>query len=417
MRPSCRESRNMIAYNLRSKDILGLFTVIIGILYTPISTWIFHFDGAKIVPLSFYLFTFIVLFPDISKSAGKVPVVLYLLLAIYQMVNGILKDSYLFLDRNDGLFLITSHLLLPVLTLLFVSNVAARNFNYTIKMLAIGGVLYSFLCLFLSGLITNDRSASSINANEIALYCAIDLGLLILCYIRRVIKLQWLFIAIFPIFGVIVTSSRMGFLMILIMSVYAWIYNTKYSKHDLRFVVIQSLFLIMIIASIYGVLKYGEVGERLEMTTEQAENNDEETNTLFDYYGDRGAQYYFSWPYFLESPITGIGIGNWGRYNRSGVRCHSEILVQYLEGGLIAIILYLLFWIYIIKGVIRTTKGNKKNLLHSTALFILCILFLIFWSNTVLWSYDMHCVFVIYGLAIAINNKNTTRHRIIIVPS
>lgn len=390
------------SYNtLRSIDYVGLYVVILFILYSPLSNWILHFDMAWRIPFAISIVTFVALFKSIIPIVSRTPFRFYVIVAFFQFFNGIFKESYLNYSGN-GVYLIAIHLFLPILTFLLTVNAARRNFDFTLKTITFCLFLYSILCCICSGLFVNGRTSSSINANEIALYSAIDVGLFFLCYIRRTMKGYALFLVLIPITTVVITASRMGIIMSMIVVIGTWILHIFTSHKSVIQIVTNFIFLLCIVAGLIFIICYSEVGERLKTTTEQAEQIKMETGTVLDYYGDRGGQYYFSWPYFKEHPITGLGISNWGgKYNPTGMVCHSEYLVQYLEGGIVSFTLYLIFWIGLLKFVINRIKQRENNRLRQSAIIIMLILISIIFANSVLWTYDMHCVFVIYALALS----------------
>lgn len=400
--------------NLSSFDLFALFTVMITIIYWPLSVWIFHFDGAGRIPTFFCILSFIVLSPRIGRYIFTKPFVFYFLLAVFQYVNGLVKGSYLNYDK-DGWYLMATHIFLPFFSSLFVYNAARKNFDYTLKICTAGLFIYSLITFALGGLLSSfDRYSYSINANEIAFYCSISIGLFLLSYVRKIIPLYYLFFALIPVICVIITASRMGIVMIAIMLVGYWYIITFQKRISLTRLLSSIVFLIVFVVGFLFLMKYAEVGERLSTTTEQLES-DRLTGTVLDHLGDRGPQYYFSWPYFLRHPFTGIGIRNWQNYSPMGLVCHSEYMVQYLEGGIISFGLYCFFWIFIFKSLFSRKLRIRDTRFKASRTYLFFILLSILFANSVLWSYDMYCVFIIYALVsgFSLPQNNNTSYRII----
>ena len=170
---------------------------------------------------------------------------------------------------------------------------------------------------------------------------------------------------------------------------------------------IGGIFILGVIAVItYYILEHTLVGERLTGTSTQVEGGQLETGTILDLFGDRGFQYYVSWPYFLDNLITGIGLRHWAEDGPTGYVCHSEYLTMYLENGLIGIALYVAFYYQIIKRLLQrkaATAGTDKNIFKYLLLVFIAMLFI----NSVLWSFDALGFFAIYALSYTTASKTT----------
>lgn len=401
--------------NLSLFDLFGLFAVLVAVIYKPLSVWFLHFDEAERVPTFCCIFSFIVLFPKIWHYLLSKPFVFYLLLAVFQYMNGLIKGSYLNYDA-DGIYLLTTRIFLPFISLLLVYNAAKKSFDNTLTICTAGLFIYSLIPFVFGGLLSGlDRSSYDVNANEIALYCAISIGLFLLSYVRKIIPWYCLFLTMIPLISVIITASRMGFAMVAIMIVGFWYIITFKKRNSLKRIIISTALLAVFIVGFVFLMKYAEIGERMSSTTKQLEIDDRQTGTILDYFGDRGPQYYFSWPYFLKHPVSGIGIGNWRIYNFFGQACHSEYMVQYLEGGLISFILYCLFWAFMLKHLYPGKTKLQDTRLKTSRTFLLFVLESILFANLVIWSYDMYCVFVVYALVLGLyqGRQRKSTYRII----
>lgn len=379
---------------LNIKEKLGLFSVLVCINYHPLVQWILHLDGAGRVPFVLYMLSFILLFRKLIRTAIKVPIIFYILLTLFQFCNALIKGSPLL---EESSYLLIVHLLCPLITMLVVTHCARRKFNYTLRLCTIGLFIYSCFCIVFSGLFSIERTDADINANEIALYSAINVGLFLLCYVRRLISFNKLLFVAIPLILVVITGSKMGFAMVALMFVGLWV--NMVSNKSLSYKLKGFIVLAIMLSALIYILNHFEVGSRFEEMNDINQNL--VTGTVLDNFGDRGAQYYFSWPVFKEHPVTGIGIGNWSQLNPTGHVCHSEYLVQYLEGGLICFSLFILFWIYLFKKLkLRKKFIHNSTLDKGTINLMYFILASIIFSNSVLWSYDMHCVFIVYALVL-----------------
>ena len=398
----------MINRQLNTEERIGLFSILICINYNPLVQWILHFDEAGRVPFVLYILSFLLLFKELISSAFKRPVIFYVLLTVFQFCNALIKGSPL-LEKSS--YLLITHLLCPIVTMLIITYSAQRNFDYTLKWCTVGLFIYSCLCLIFSGLFTNERYDVAINANEIALYCVINVGLFLLCFVRKLISFHKLLLVSIPLILVVITESKMGFAMAALMFAGLWI-NMMSGRSVSSKLKGFAILAIMLSASIY-ILNHFEIGSRFEEMNDI--NPSRKTGTVLDNFGDRGLQYYASWPVFKNHLVTGIGIGNWRKFNPIDQVCHSEYMVQYLEGGLICFSLFILFWISLFKKLklkkrcIPVSQASDK----ATIILMYFILASIIFSNSVLWSYDMHCVFIVYALAIAFASQLPIEEQII----
>lgn len=391
-----------IEFNIKQK--FTLLAVIFRLIWSPLQVWYIHADGAGM--LSFYLLlaAFIVSFREIKITAWSKPLTIYAILAVYMMLNGLLMGSAEMYPKG-GDWIIVTHLLTPIMSMMIIANCASNDFDKTAKWMAYGLTIYCLLCLRNSAMDDQGRLNAEINANEIALSAAIGYGLYLLLYLRQTISTKLLLLAIIPAFLIVLTGSRMGLAMIALMS-----FSMAALKFDFKnatnLVGALILTVLLVGVSVY-ILDNTVIGERMMGTTTDHEELKFETGTILDYYGDRGFQYYFSWPVFLEHPIFGVGFHQWRKYSPTGHVCHSEYMVQYVECGFVAFLLFLAFWYQMMKNLNyyrKITQEDEKK----TVQFLIVILVSIIYSNSVLWSYNMICVFTIYALAYAYPNTLTS---------
>lgn len=394
----------MNSIELSFKQKFALLAVIFRVIWSPLQVWYIHADGAGMLSFYFLLAAFIASFREIKKTSWRKPLTIYAVLAVYMMFNGLLMGSAEMFPKN-GEWIIVTHLLTPIMSMMIIANCASKDFDKTAKWMAYGLTIYCLLCLRNSAMDDQGRLNAEINANEIALSAAIGYGLYLLLYLRQTISTKLLLLAIVPAFLIVLTGSRMGLAMIALMS-----FSMAALKFDLKNAtnLVGALILtgLLVGVSIY-IMDNTVIGERMMGTTTDHEDIAFETGTILDYYGDRGFQYYFSWPVFLEHPIFGIGFHQWRKYSLTGHISHSEYMVQYVECGLVALFLFLTFWYQMMKNLNyyrKITQEGEKN----TILFLIVILVSIIYSNSVLWSYNMICVFTIYALAYAYPNTLTS---------
>ena len=338
------------------------------------------------------------------------PVKLYVFVAFYMLLNGLVKGSAAAYEK-DGLYLMCTNILEPVLTMMITVVLARRNFNRTVRILSIVLLLYCLICLHNAGYDESERLNVGLNANEIAIHCAICMGLLLLQFSQKKRMKSWLFVVVslLPLYVILETGSRMALTMVIIAVLFVWLskIDFKKPKHFLGSLIAASV--IVLIGSY--ILNNTMIGERMMSTSEQGNELIFATGTFLDNFGDRGWPYYFSWPYFLQNPITGIGFHRWILYSPAELVFHSEYLVQYVECGLLSFIPYMVFLFWLLKMIYRKTKSSVVPTEKAMSMTLHGILLSIFFSNLVLWSYSMHVVFIVYGLIFSYS-KNVKRTKL-----
>lgn len=376
----------------------GLFSVIVAFLWHPLNVWYIHLDAGGRLQFLLLLISICLNWKEIKKRSLLPVTLLYSGIAVYMLVNGYVKHSAATYN-NNGYWVMFVNLIDPVLTMLLVVNCARKKFDKTLGILMIGFLIFCLMSLVNSTYSERGRLDAELNANEMALNGALTIAIMLILRIRNKLKYPFVLLIILPSLLIVQTSSRMGFFMALILFLFYCLLKLSHAKLRTRI----SGTILLCLAVVFGlfILNNTLLGERMMHTTYDAvETVGLETGTILDYFGDRGFQYYASWPLFVKNPIFGIGLNRWMIYNPTEHVCHSEILVQYLECGIVSFIPWCFFLYLLAKPLFKNIKKsdgvNKK-----TIYLMLGVLLAILFANTVIWSYNQKCVFIVYALIIA----------------
>lgn len=385
------KSLNLKAYRFGILEKFIAFILIYVICSVPIQRFAQAVDGAGRFPTILLIFCCFLILGKIKNDIFSKPLSIYLILAIYMLFNVLAKGAYM------PAFIYFKIIFDSVFFMWLVVYLSQINFDKTLWILFIGFYLYTLLCLLNGTMSASERLGGAINANTIGLNAFFAMLTALFLYIRKKIKLLSLVVLlILPFYVAILTGSRMTLGASLFIIAGTFIVSRD-KKNILS--LIGGIFILGVIAIItYYILEHTLVGERLAGTTTQMEESDLATGTILDLFGDRGIQYYVSWPYFLDNLITGIGLRHWVEDGPTGYVCHSEYLTMYLENGLIGIALYATFYFQIIKRLLQrkaiaTTKD--KSIFKYLLLAFIAMLFI----NSVLWSFDSLGFFSIYALS------------------
>lgn len=164
-------------------------------------------------------------------------------------------------------------------------------------------------------------------------------------------------------------------------------------------------FVVLIALVAMPLLENTSVVKRSKAVTENTEGGyfykNNATNTIFDkIVGDRLVYYVQGWKFFKENPITGIGLWNYKNLTGGRYPLHSEYMVHLCEGGLVAIILWGFFVLYIIKNLL----SYDNRVLKSVALLsVVVLLFCGIYARE--FFYEMF--YPVYGIALSLKNDNS----------
>lgn len=243
------------------------------------------------------------------------------------------------------------------------------NFSRTIKILVSCFTIYlliSFIVCDFSGEEANGRMTGVIYATGLGQTAAITcFYIAYYSYIKKFTTGKTLIYLLLPLIVIILTQSRNSLAMFsicLIAIIYCKL-QTKITPQRLILIVIAS---IMISYLIYLLVVNSSFGTRIIEKSIQHENSYQfenySTGTIFDaIVGDRLIYYALGFSYFLQSPLTGIGMWNYEYVSNGNYPLHTEYMVHLCEGGIIAFILWSSFIGYIIFGIIKyIPKGSIK---------------------------------------------------------
>lgn len=389
------------------KYYFSLVLVFIVIIWTPIQRTLLMIDGAGRMQLLLIMLAVFINIRSIIKKSIQFPIVFYLILAVYMFCNGLTHDSNLLFESGFmGYFIMFRAIFNTVFLMIVVICLGSYNFDRTLNIVTLSLLLYCVICLVNSEM-TDDRLLGVMDPNQLALNAGMCFSCIILQFIRKNIPV-YVFVAeaSFILYLIVVdTGSRMGFAMIVVITGLSILLLRDYKS-------VKSLIVMLILVVVGAIMvKYvidnTFVGERILELNDQDVNEEFTTGTVLDYLGDRGWQYYYSWPLFLKNPVYGIGFHQWINYNPiQDTVAHSEYMVEYLENGLIGFVLYLLFFVGLIIVLLKKKRQSEKKDSRTIMMFVITLIS-VFVSNFSLWSYDSVGVFAIYGLAYAINNKKT----------
>lgn len=386
---------------------ITLFIVFLSIIWLPLQKIWIEIDGAGRLVFTLCIVGVLINMEEIVQLCFRRPISYYLVLTLYMLVNGLVFNSPpLFGNGSMGYYVMAYHIFIAPMIMLMTVSLIHYKVDRTVNVLLVATMIFVIISIVTgTGNIYDEQFESVVaNGNEVALIVVTGFALAIIQFIRKKLsKAIFLMVAAVFIYAIIKIGTRMGFGMLIIVTVVSVL--TLRKQRDFKTYVFLAVLIVAGYFLVNFIMDETVLGERLSNTTSQMEGSRFATGTVFDNFGDRGVQYYLSWPYFVQHPFFGIGFHQWIKYSPTNLVSHSEYMVQYVECGVVAFFLYMPFLIGL---VVRLVKGIRINPGHpdtKTAKVLFATMLAVIFGNFVLWTYDSKGVFIIYGIVHAITLK------------
>lgn len=313
------------------------------------------------------------------KLSTSFPLMIWLLLTLFHCINALVKHvpEVNVLDILHGLKIYSC-----ICIFYFWGTV---DFKSTIKILVSCFICYlclSFVVCDFRGNELEGRMTGAIYATALGQAAAISCFYIVFhCVVNKFTLYKSFKYFILPFIVVILTQSRnamgmMGIAMIAYFLSYMSLGN--YKKRIMHILIIGSIAFIVS----YNIYIQSDFSHRIAEIAYHSSTNtlilDYETGTFFDkIIGDRLVYYVLGYQLFLNSPITGIGMWNYKYVIGGDFPLHSEYMVHLCEGGLVAVTLWVLFWIYIIRGSYKYVIRREYRIIvfFAIAQLLFCALY------------------------------------------
>lgn len=348
--------------------ILFIAPSILGFLHIPAQY--------AIISLSF-LFVYISYFSDwrFRKISFSFPLIIWLALTLFHVINAYSKN----VPGVDAIDML--HGLKIYSCIVIFTYWASIDFEKTVKILTSAFIIRCIIVLFLLLLFphANEDSerltgagGSATGLGHMAAITGIFIAYLSVIYRKSIINNLFLFF--FPFVVIILTQSRNSLAMILISFLVAVLLGNR-SKKGL---ISSRLIITIIILSIGAVITYSyfsdsSFAQRFDYDMEESYFYQQNaTGTILDkIVGDRLVYYVLGFGFFLQSPITGIGMWNYKHLTGGDYPLHSEYMVHLCEGGIVAVVLWLSFILCIIWVIIKDAPNLYFKIAATSSLIVL----------------------------------------------
>lgn len=195
---------------------------------------------------------------------------------------------------------------------------------------------------------------------------------------------------------ILLAATRKAFIGLLIISLFWLIARNKMYKPQKLFILIGVLAFLYL--GVQYVMDNTALGERFAGTDDAAEIYNTSDIPILNFLGDRAIFYIMGWEIFLEHPWFGVGLSNFQIETGYPLPIHSEYIVQLCEGGIVGSIIFILFYLNILKCVVWVRKSNKDN--FGLYLLFLSLFLTVLFINLTAWTYQFPHYFICFGLII-----------------
>lgn len=321
------------------------------------------------------------------------PIIYWGILMGYHIVNLYAKNLYAIEEQMD----FTTAAICEMCIMLLISYLYKKN-KQALFVLLIASLYFFLYIAYLYCEIDerSDRLDGFIGSTQLGQMAGITCMIIALYIVLLKKNIVYYILFIFPIFIGLLTQSRnmlfpLGFAFLIL------IYPHLQKKR-----------MIYIIGYItLGIICYSYL-LTTDLFTRALDSKVEgywKTNTILDsVLGDRALYYVMGFANWLENPLTGIGLYNFMDYNRFWYPLHGEFITHFAEGGLIGIVLYLVFLHKFMKPMLKNWRFSNINQ-NIMIMSLLCILILGFTTR----EYPFIFFFVVYGILLGYINETISK--------
>ncbi len=381
-------------------------------LWDPLRMTIFHMDSKGRV---LFVLTFLVLFMNLSstlfkKIASSKPAVIWLIWVVYAFANMSMHGSHI--DVMQGpVFFFVNNLFTPYLCMCVACKEMIVNKTGFMRVMLVTFLTYTVIGFFFMNIVRSDtvQDEGFTLGNALALTTSFVIFFALLLYSEKKMSVVLTYgLIAFAVAIVVATATRKAFGAGVIILLFYVLAKVELSPKNIILAIVA--FAVAYFGMDY-MMDNTLMGERFLAAGEQAERVYDGDNILLKFVGDRAIHYVLGWDLFINNPITGIGLYNFMFVTGYPERIHSEYIVNLAENGIIGSLLFLWFYVFIIK---KLRKMCKNNIWKERAYICLGVVAAILFIGFTAWLYEHPRNFICIGVAMGYILSYTMGNRIII---
>lgn len=374
------------------------------LLWRPLQGTVLTFDGKGRI---LFLLTFLAFIVNSNRTYFKKflyskPMVFWLIWCCYVTINTYLKgfDS----ESTTFSYFIINKVFCPCMVMAVSAYEYFKNSRAFLKTALLIYLIYSFIGAFVMDIayVAEEEGAVTVNTlgNELSLNVMLIIFFAGVLYCHRYISLKLtIALIIFALGIVVITATRKALGAGVIMTIALILSQIRLTFGSFLKVILPLLILY------YGfthVMNNTQMGERMEELEEQTDKVEQQynigDNEFLKAMGDRAPQYIIGTQIFKEHSLTGIGLNNFSRVSGFTFVLHSEYMVQICECGIIGCLLFLAFYLGIIRRLTKRINWKEKGTKIPIMMLggVVALLFVYFTA----WAYSFGTYFVVLGCII-----------------
>lgn len=377
-----------------------LFIALI-LLWSPLQGTIINFDGKGRIILMLTLMALIVncnraLFRKLLFSK---PISFWFVWCVYVSINTHIQGY----DNPEigFLFFAVNKIFCPCMIMAVSAYEYIKNPRLFLKVVLWIFIIYAFIGTFIMDIGYVALEEGNMNANTLGNLLALNVMLIIffvgVLYCRHELSLtKTVALISFAICIVVISATRKALGASIIMIVALILSQIKLTIGNIFKMAVPIIILYYGIIFMMGNTK---MGERMRELEEQADNvemlYDVSNSTFLKTMGDRAPQYILAYEVFKENPIVGIGLMNFRRETGYPAVLHTEYMVQICECGIIGCILFIMFYLSIIKRLLIKIRLGKFE--RPVAVMMLGTIAALLFIYLTAWSYSFPFYFTVLG--------------------
>lgn len=384
-----------------SVAILNLFFIFLSIIRQPLQLAYLPFDNRGRILFLLSIVCVVLSYNSFRKYKQifqSWPFRLWTMLVLFSWFNTIVKGF----NYEFGAIAYFRHEFVDMYIFLVITMVElCKDKSRCLKVILVAQAVYVFICLA-NGMIqgNEDRFGMEGIGNLLPLTVFSSSVVVSVLYVEKRFKANSLeFYAIMSLFLLVLllSQSRKAFAAVLVVVI--GIVLSKVQKVSFRSIVVLLLSSVVLYLGVSQIMESSAIGERFDKELDasyyaQIFDNPVVNDFANSFLGDRAIQYFYAIESFTNHPLTGIGLNNYEHlsYNLIALNLHSEYMTQLCENGLVGIVLSLLMYILIFRGLNQQHKRGQN-----ISVFVFGFLALLF-VNFTAWTYNTYFTMVIYAI-------------------
>lgn len=386
--------KNKSKYTFKSK--YNIFYIGFIILW-PVIQIIIGVDGKGRIPFIITLSFLIYSFMANRKRLFAKPLFIWWIWVGYALVNTFfIQGSPMLSDEIIGFC--TGVIAGPLLAYCIIEE-AFLHRKAIFKYIGYIILLYLFCALMMPSTNMNEEHGISALGNIVPISIVFFVFVFAVRFVHKDITLKiFTIVTVLAVFFVVISATRKAFGGLCIVLFFTYLSKMKNNTFKTTFI---TLLVVIILYAFSDLLMSSDLWLRFSNATKESTMSDYKYNLFLSLMDDRAIMYVTGWDIFLDNLWLGIGLRNYLNLNFYAYALHTEYMVQLTECGIIGSALFLWFYLWMAKKIIRNVKIHSGEAMVYLGGYVT----IVFMSFTA-WTYNQPIFWICIGFILAYINNN-----------